>query len=136
MVYTGGHVAVWVADIDQYYREAARILRPGGRFIIAEYHPFRRIWQELPDRLVVESSYFNRGPFEYDVTEEILRPQPGSMKSYEFHWTIADHINAVLKAGCALLETAEFGTDVADWEAAPLDGLPEYFLMIAQKAAA
>ena len=82
IVYTGGHVAVWVSDIDTYYAEAARILRFGGLFVIAEYHPFRRIWKESTDQLTVESPYFERGPFEYDVTEEILRPKQGNMKSY------------------------------------------------------
>ena len=45
IVYTGGHVAVWVSDIETYYAEAARILRSNGLFIIAEYHPVRRIWK-------------------------------------------------------------------------------------------
>jgi SAM-dependent methyltransferase len=133
-VYTGGHVAVWVSDITTYYAEAARILRPNGLFIVSEYHPFRRIWKESQDQLAVESSYFERGPFEYAVTEEILRPEPGSMKSYEFHWTISDYINAVLKSGCYLLDTDEFGTDVADWEEAPMHGLPEFLLIVARKS--
>ena len=133
VVYTGGHVAVWVADIDTYYAEATRILRPDGLFVIAEYHPFRRIWKESPDQLTVESSYFERGPFEYDVSEDILRTKPGNLKSYEFHWTISDYINAVLKAGCRLLEVDEFGENVADWEGAPLHDLPEFFLIIARK---
>src|SRR5215472_15198346 len=30
IVYTGGHVAVWVSDLRRYYAEAARILKPGG----------------------------------------------------------------------------------------------------------
>jgi SAM-dependent methyltransferase len=133
VVYTGGHVAVWVSDINAYYAEAARILRPDGLFVVAEYHPFRRIWKESRDGLAVESSYFERGPFEYDTTEEILRPKPGSMKSYEFHWTISDYINAVLESGCRLLDTDEFGTGVADWEGAPMHGLPEFFLIVARK---
>ena len=133
IVYTGGHVAVWVSDINTYYAEATRILRPDGLFVIAEYHPFRRIWKESPGQLIVESSYFERGPFEYDVSEDILRPKPGNLKSYEFHWTISDYINAVLKSGCCLLEVDEFGENVADWEGAPLHGLPEFFLIIARK---
>jgi ubiquinone/menaquinone biosynthesis C-methylase UbiE len=44
-VYTGGHVAVWVADLRRYYGEAARILKPEGLLIVNEYHPFRRIWR-------------------------------------------------------------------------------------------
>jgi ubiquinone/menaquinone biosynthesis C-methylase UbiE len=132
-VYTGGHVAVWVSDIDAYYAEATRILRKDGLFIIAEYHPFRRIWKESQDELTVECSYFERGPFEYDVSEDILQAKPGTMKSYEFHWTISDYINAVIKAGCRVLEIDEFGENVADWEGAPLHGLPEFFLIIARK---
>ena len=133
LVYTGGHVAVWVSDIDTYYAEAARILRPDGLFIIAEYHPFRRIWQGSSDQLIVESAYSERGPFEYDVSEDILRSKPGVLKSYEFHWTISDYINAVLRSGCRLLEVDEFGEDVADWEGAPLYGLPEFLLIVARK---
>ena len=135
IVYTGGHVAVWVSDIETYYAEAARILRLNGLFVVAEYHPFRRIWRESADQLTVESPYFERGPFEYDVSEDILRPEPGVMKTYEFHWTISDYLNAVLKSGCRLLETDEFGKDVADWEGAPMRGLQEFFLIVARKNA-
>lgn len=131
VVYTGGHVAVWVSDIDAYYAEAARIIRPGGLFVVAEYHPFRRIWKESSDQLTVKYSYFERGPFEYDVSEDILRAKPGTMKSYEFHWMISDYINAALKAGCRILEIGEFGENVSDWEGAPLHGLPEFLLIIA-----
>lgn len=133
VVYTGGHVAVWVSDIDAYYAEATRVLRSGGLFIIAEYHPFRRVWKESSDQLTVEYPYFERGPFEFDVSEDILRPKPGTMKSYEFHWTVSDYINATLKAGCRVLEIGEFGENVADWEGAPLHSLPEFLLIIARK---
>ena len=134
IVYTGGHVGVWVSDIDTYYAEAARILRPDGLFVIAEYHPFRRIWKESRDQLIVESAYFEQGPFEYDVSDDILCVNPGVLKSYEFHWTMSDYINAVLRSGCRLLEVDEFGEAVADWEGAPLHGLPEFLLIVARKA--
>jgi len=45
VVHTGGHVAVWVSDLRRYYTEAARILKPAGRLIVSEYHPFRRVWK-------------------------------------------------------------------------------------------
>jgi ubiquinone/menaquinone biosynthesis C-methylase UbiE len=133
VVYTGGHVAVWVSDLRTYYSEAVRILRPGGLFIVDEYHPFRRIWKESKTSLSVEYPYYKRGPFEYDVSEQILRREPGTMKSYEFHWTIGDYINAVMKAGCRLLLVDEHGRKVCDWEGAPLHGLPEYLLLVARK---
>jgi len=133
IVYTGGHVAVWVSDLQTYYTEAVRILTPGGLLVIDEYHPFRRIWKESKDALIVEASYFERGPFEYDLSEDILGKTPGLLKSYEFHWTIGDYVNAVLRTGCCLLLVDEHGKEVADWEGAPLHGLPEFLLLIARK---
>ena len=133
VVYTGGHVAVWVSDIRTYYAEAARILKSDGLFMIAEYHPFRRIWKESQDQLTIEYPYFKRGPFEYDVSEDILHAKPGTMKTYEFHWTISDYINSVMEAGCRILEVDEFGENVDEWEGAPLHGLPEFFLIVARK---
>lgn len=133
IVYTGGHVAVWVADLETYYSEAVRILKPAGLFMVNEYHPFRRIWRESRESLIVESKYGQRGPFEYDHSDDVLRPEPGPLKSYEFHWTIADFINAAIKAGCHLLMVDEYGQDVADWEVAPLHGLPEFLLIVGRK---
>ncbi len=132
-VYTGGHVAVWVADLGLYYAEAVRILRPNGLFIVNEYHPFRRIWRDSKDSMIVEMPYLQRGPFEYDLDDDILRPETGEIKSYEFHWTVANYLNAVLTAGCRLLFVDEYGEQVCDWEGAPMHGLPEYFLIISRK---
>lgn len=62
LVYTGDHVAVWVSDLSGYYAQANRILRRGGTLMIKEYHPFRRLWQDAPDRLELKCGYFQRGP--------------------------------------------------------------------------
>ena len=131
-VYTGGHVAVWVADLLKYYAESARILAPGGLLIISEYHPFRRIWKESTT-LSVKSRYLDRGPFEYDYTDDVLSRKSGSLKSYEYHWIVADYLNSVISSGCRILFVDEFGENVANWEAAPLDGLPEFLLIVARK---
>lgn len=132
-VYTGGHVAVWVSDLQAYYSEASRILKPGGLLMISEYHPFRRVWAESRDRLVVKHGYFERGPFEYETEADVLRSGPGEFKSYEFHWTVADMINCVLNSGCRIVEVHEFGEDASDWEGAPMQGLPEFLLIISRR---
>ncbi|HUV39751.1 MAG TPA: class I SAM-dependent methyltransferase [Planctomycetota bacterium] len=133
LVYTGGHVAVWVSDLETYYAEAVRILKPGAIFMVSEYHPFRRIWKPSKDELVVGPDYFVRGPFEYGLNDNILRPEPGELKSYEFHWTVGDYLNAVINAGCRVVEVAEYGRDAEDWEGAPVAGLPECLLIVARK---
>ena len=80
VVYTGGHVAVWVADLTTYFSEAVRILGPNGLFVVNEYHPFRRIWQESKEAMIVETEYFERGPFAYDFDDDFLRPVKGDLR--------------------------------------------------------
>lgn len=133
LVYTGGHVAVWVADLEKYYREAGRILKPGGLFIVNEYHPFRRVWKMGVDHLEIGYDYYDRGPFVFKYDEDVLHRQEGELTQYEFHWRISDLINAMLRAGCQLIDSAEFGEHVGDWEGAPLAGLPECLLLVGRK---
>lgn len=133
LVYTGGHVAVWVADLLQYYREAGRILKKGGLFIVNEYHPFRRVWKNGVDRLEVEYDYYDRGPFVFKYDDDVLHRRTGEFTQYEFHWTVSDLITAMLGAGCSIIDAAEFGEHVGDWEGAPLEGLPEYFMLVGRK---
>ena len=125
LVYTGGHIAIWVSDLRKFYREAARILKPGGRFLVSEYHPFRRIWKATKDRLELESDYFHRGPYSYDA--------PGGL-GHEFQWTVGDYVTAVLDAGCELLAVEEFGSGSdGDWEVPPVGGLPRVLLVVGRK---
>ena len=136
LVYTGGHVAVWVSDLKRYYGEACRVLRTGGVFMVHEYHPFRRVWKWGSDRLDLEFNYLDRGPFQHDRSEEAEGSEPGSLPSYEFHWTVADYVAAVLSTGCELLCLDEFGDKAQDWEGMRLDGLPESLLLIGRKRGA
>jgi SAM-dependent methyltransferase len=133
IVYTGGHVAVWVSDLRRYYREAVRILKAGGLFVVNEYHPFRRLWKDRRDALELAFGYFDRGPHQWDRADEIEGAAPGSLPSYEFHWTVSEFISAVVKAGTELLVVEEQGNEPEGWEIAPLTGLPQCLILIARK---
>ena len=133
LVYTGGHVAVWVSDLKTYYSEACRILRTGGMFMVTEYHPFRRIWQDSPNDLKIESRYFDQGPHEYDRSEDVPGTPAGTLPSYEFHWTVSDYVTALMNAGCGLVALEEFDDDLQRWEYAPMAGLPHYLLLVGRK---
>lgn len=133
LVYTGGHVAVWVSDLQKYYQEAVRILKAGGIFMVNEYHPFRRVWKQGVDRLEIGYDYYDRGPFKFEYNENVLEPAKGGFDSFEFHWSVSDLINAILTAGCQVVYTEEFGSHVGDWEGAPMQGLPEYLLLVGRK---
>jgi hypothetical protein len=56
-----------------------------------------------------------------------------SLPSYEFNWTVADYVSAVMEAGCDLLAIDEIGDGVERWEGAPMSALPNYLLLVGQK---
>jgi len=126
LVYTGGHVSVWVSDILKYYAEAVRIMKPGGLFIVNEYHPVRRVWADS-DGLKPRYPYLNRGPYKY--------PSDKGLPTYEFHWTVSDHIQAVINAGCRVIKVDEYGEKIEDefWTVADLDKLPANLVIVGRK---
>ena len=130
VVYTGGHVAVWVSDLQRCYSEAARILRPGGLLIVSEYHPFRRVWKYSTSGLELGFNYFDRGPHCFEAAPDVLYRVGGELEQFEFHWTVADYVSAILSAGCQLVHIEEFGDACETWEGAPIAGLPAVLLLV------
>ena len=127
LVYTGGHMSVWVSDITKYYAEAVRILKLGGLFVVNDYHPIRRMWLEA-DGPEPRNRYLHRGPYQYTSDE--------GLPTFEYHWTAADHIQAVVDAGCRIVKVDEHGEKIEDefWLKANLDKLPAYLLIVGRKA--
>jgi len=133
LVYTGGHVAVWVSDLRRFCGEAARILRPDGQLIVSEYHPFRRVWKATPSHLEVGCNYFDRGPHRSTVAPDVLYTAPGELEQFEFHWTVADYISAILASGCQLIHAEEFDDASESWEGAPVASLPKTLLLVGRR---
>jgi hypothetical protein len=59
----------------------------------------------------------------------------GEREQFEFDWTIADDIDAVLFAGCRLVHAEEFGDAGENWEGAPVAGLPGTLLLVGRRNA-
>jgi SAM-dependent methyltransferase len=86
-----------LADLQPVYREAARLLTPGGRFVLVGYHPFFLMMVGMP-------THFDRAP--------------GEPVAIESHVHLAsDHVTAGLGAGLRLIEMVEGLVD-DDWVAA------------------
>ena len=121
LVYTGGHVSVWVANIQQYYAEAGRILEPGGLFVANEYHPMRRMWEDANSH-EPRYRYLDRGPH---------RSSAEKLPTFEYHWTVADHVQAAIDGGCRIVEVVEYGESIEDeqW----LEKMPAHLLIVGRK---
>ena len=81
--------------------EAARVLRPGGRFVFSTTHPIR--WT-LPDDpgypgLTVSNSYFDRTPY--------VEQEAGITTYVEHHRTLGDRVREITAAGLRLIDLVE-----------------------------
>ncbi|MCP2261126.1 Methyltransferase domain-containing protein [Streptoalloteichus tenebrarius] len=92
----------FVADAGAVFREVARVVRPGGRWVFAVTHPMRWIFPDDPGPtgLTVVSSYFDRTPYvEVDET--------GRATYVEHHRTLGDYVRQLRGAGFTLLDLVE-----------------------------
>ena len=64
LVYTGLGALNWLPDVERWARVMASLVAPGGRFYLAEFHPFSAVFAE--DALTVKYPYFHTEPFMWD----------------------------------------------------------------------
>jgi SAM-dependent methyltransferase len=122
IAYCSYGVLCWLPDLARFVRGVAAILAPGGRFVCVEFHPFALVfnWKWRP-----RHAYFSDAPVEYpdgigdyvalsddaltpsgylEGVKDFVNPHP----SYEFQWTIAQILTAVLDAGLSLAAYREY----------------------------
>lgn len=102
-VFTSYGAVPFVADSAALMAQAARVLRPGGRFVFSTTHPIR--WA-LPDDpgypgLVVSNSYFDRTPY--------VEQDSGVATYVEHHRTLGDRVRELTAAGLRLVDLVEPG---------------------------
>ncbi len=92
----------FVADSAGAMREAARVLRPGGRFVFSVTHPTRWAFPDDPGPggLTVQQSYFDRTPY-------VETDDSGRATYVEHHRTMGDRVRELVAAGLVLLDLVE-----------------------------
>ena len=100
-VFTAYGVIPFVADSGAVLAEAARVLRPGGRFVFSTSHPVRWAFPDDPgpNGLTATSSYFDRTPY--------VESESGVVTYAEHHRTLGDLVRQVVAAGLVLVDLVE-----------------------------
>jgi SAM-dependent methyltransferase len=106
IVYASRGVLCWLRDLDEWARIIAHFLKPGGTFYLMESHPFLNMFEETkPGELDIVYSYFHREePTRWDNDDPDYADESyvSQTPSYEWHWSVSDILNALLKAGLRL----------------------------------
>lgn len=92
----------FVADAGAVFREVARVLRPGGRWVFAVTHPMRWVFPDDPEPtgLTATHSYFDHTPYvEIDAD--------GRATYVEHHRTLGDYVRQLAAAGLHLVDLIE-----------------------------
>jgi ubiquinone/menaquinone biosynthesis C-methylase UbiE len=97
VVFTAYGAIPFVPDAGRVHAEAARVLRPGGRWVCSVTHPVRWAFPDDPGErgLTADRSYFDRRPY-------VERDERGRVLYAEYHRTVGDHVADLVGAGLVL----------------------------------
>jgi SAM-dependent methyltransferase len=113
LVYTSNGVHVWIHDLPGMYKNFYRVLKPGGRYIMGEIHPFLRPFDmNNTETLVVKKPYFETGPY----------PNEGV---FTYAWRMQDFINFISDAGFRITRLEEFIPNPDCWDIGFYDNFNE-----------
>ncbi|MCA5893558.1 class I SAM-dependent methyltransferase [Isoptericola sp. NEAU-Y5] len=102
VVFTSFGAIPFVPDARRVHAEAARVLRPGGRWVFSVTHPVRWAFPDDPTArgLIADRSYFDRRPYAESDDD-------GRVTYAEYHRTLGDHVRDVVAAGLRLRDVVE-----------------------------
>lgn len=122
VVFSSYGALVWLSDLAQWARGIAKVLRPGGRFVLVEFHPVAQMWDwnwQLRDHYwMAEPERFDDGVGDYvkasgdglvpwgyqEGVAEVADPAP----CHCFTWGLSDILGALLGAGLSLERFEEY----------------------------
>ncbi len=114
---------IWLSDLETYLRQVARVLAPGGRLVIMEFHPFLQMFDERWTPVDAYSTAgrpvtSNPGVHDYvGMSGSGLVPWGPSAgvagfsnphECHQFNWSLGDIVGGVIGAGLRLEHFREY----------------------------
>jgi len=112
IAFTSYGVFCWLPNLTEWAKEAAGMIKPGGRFHPVEFHPIMQPLKRREDGAVVTGNpYFNERAMAYepDGTGSYATPhEPISETTYEWAHSIGEVVTAISNAGLNIVRLNEF----------------------------
>lgn len=99
LVYTGLGALNWLPDVERWARVMAELVAPGGRFYLAEFHPFAGVFAD--DDLTVAQPYFHTEPLVWDEPGTYADRDASTMHNRSMEWNhgLGAVVSALVAAG-------------------------------------
>ncbi len=107
-VFASYGVIGWHPDINRWAQVVSHLLKPGGRLVLAEFHPV--IWMFSHDFAKVEYSYFNRSPIVETVNDSYTDGSQLAQPLTEYGWnhSLGELFGALKNTGMAVQDFQEY----------------------------
>lgn len=121
VVFSSYGALIWLSDLKLWAQGIARVLQPGGRFVLMEFHPVLGIFEDdwrlaydymggthlsfggVGDYVALSGTALTPSGYEQGVVA-FENPHP----SHEFCWGVAEIVAALLAAGLQLTQIQEY----------------------------
>lgn len=122
LVFSSYGALPWLPDLERWARGLARVLAPGGRVVVMEFHPL--VWSIDAEWRLSKDPYFAPGQrFSAPVEDYVGRSGPALAPmgyreldapyhnphpAHAYQWTVADIVTAVAQAGLTIERLTEY----------------------------
>jgi SAM-dependent methyltransferase len=128
VVYTGRGSLLWIQDLDRWAAVVARLLSPGGRFVLFEGHPVEWLFDADEEGRLTVTDYDYFGGVEAskgwapEYIDRLSLAEDDQHWKFARAWTLGEVVTAVVGAGLRLERLVEYPID---WWAGHRDLRPE-----------
>ncbi|MEI8280606.1 MAG: class I SAM-dependent methyltransferase [Bacteroidota bacterium] len=101
IIYTSYGAIGWLPDMDKWAKIIAHFLKPGGKFIIVEFHPV--VWMFDENFKEVQYNYFNKETIvELESGTYADREAPIKHESVSWNHSMSEVLNALIREGLSI----------------------------------